>query len=163
MKKVLVFLVAVMVSCNAFAWGWGRHGYYYSGGNWWLGNAIVAGLVAGAVVASLPPRCETVYVGGYPYYYDGSYYYQRSPNGYVVVEPVEGEPVAVQPVATSENVPPQNYSAENKRSVSILIANSNGTSTTIMLIKKGSGYVGPEGEYYEAMPTMKQIKAVYGQ
>jgi hypothetical protein len=149
MKKMLVFLVPVIMLLSGDLFAFGHFGYRFTGGHWWFGDAVVTGLVVGAVVESLPPH-EVVYVNDVPYYYDGTYYYQTCPDGYVVVEPNEGKPVSVQPAA------------ENKKSVTVLIANSNGTSTTIMLIKKGSGYVGPEGEYYEAMPTMKQLKAVYG-
>lgn len=42
------------------------------------------------------------------------------------------------------------------------IANSDGTTTAVHLTKKGNGYVGPQGEYYEGTPTMDQLKALYG-
>ena len=95
MKKPTAFLLAVVMLCSSsylYAWpGDYRHprGYHYYGGRWWLGDAIVAGLVAGTIIATLPPHYRTVYVGGVPYYYDGTYYYQNCPSGYVVVQPAQ--------------------------------------------------------------------------
>jgi hypothetical protein len=98
MRKVLSLVLAGMflVSGCAYAWpgGWGHDRYEYRGGHYWLGGAIVGGLVAGAIVASLD-RPRVVVIDGANYYYDGTYYYTSTPNGYVVVNP----PVAVvQPV-----------------------------------------------------------------
>ncbi len=161
MKKLIVFsMVALMLSCDV-AYARGRHGYYYFGGHWRLGNAIVAGLVVGTVIATLPPRHEVVYVSGNPCYFDGTYYFQRNPSGYVVVEPAGVQPVQhAEVVVPTQSFPP---SAENNRSVTIKIQNTNGSIKEIMLVKKGSGYVGPEGEYYDSMPTAKQLNAMYGQ
>lgn len=94
----LVLISTFLVSGCAFAdWGWGHHDRYeYRGGHYWLGGAIVGGLVAGAILASLPERHDIVYVGGVQYWYDGTYYYQSTPNGYVVVQPVQPEIVVVQ-------------------------------------------------------------------
>ncbi|MGA2091696.1 MAG: DUF6515 family protein [Endomicrobiales bacterium] len=169
MNKLIAGCVALIVLSNGgYAFASGRHGYYYSGGHWWLGDTIVAGLAIGTVIAALPPHYSTVYFGGVPYFYDGVYYYQSSPSGYIVVQPVETlqpvTPVQALPVRSSEVVvPTQSFPTDNTRSVMVPITYSNGTSTNIMLVKKGSGYVGPDGEYYDAMPTMKQLKAVYGQ
>jgi len=102
MKKPAAFLLAVIMlvsasSAYAWPWDWGYHhprGYHYYEGHWWLGDTIVAGLAAGVILATLPPHCRTVYVGGVHYYYDGTYYYQRGPSGYVVVQP----PPSVRPL-----------------------------------------------------------------
>ena len=84
-------LTVSLLASNAFAWNDGRYhhprGYHLYKGHWWLGDTLLAGLVAGAIITTLPPRCRTVYVGGNPYYYDGTYYYQSGPSGYVVVQP----------------------------------------------------------------------------
>ena len=99
MKKLLVFVLAVVILCSfssVYAGPWDYHhprGYHYYGGHWWLGDTIVAGLVAGTIIATLPPHYRTVYVGGVPYYYDGTYYYQSGPTGYVVVQPAPGSVV----------------------------------------------------------------------
>ena len=64
-----------------------------------MGDAMVTGLVTGAVIATLPPNYNVVSVGGAPYYYDGAYYYRRCPDGYMVVQnPTVVVPVVPQPV-----------------------------------------------------------------
>ena len=163
MKKLLAFLlVAVMLFSfsSAYAWPGEYHhprGYHYYGGHWWLGDAIVAGLAVGTILVTLPPHYSTVYVGNVPYYYDGAYYYQRGPSGYVVVQPVTA-PVVVGPTPAVVVAQP----VEHNRSVTVKISNKNGTVTEVMLVRKGSGYVEPQGEYYDTMPTTKQLKALYG-
>lgn len=78
---------------NASAW-WHRYhhprGYHWHRGHWWRDDAIVAGLVAGALIAELPPHYQVVQAGPVPYYYDGTYYYQAAPGGYMVVTPPPG-------------------------------------------------------------------------
>ena len=129
----------------------------------------MAGLALGAVIAGLPPRCRTMYIGGAPYFYDGMYYYQPGPAGYVVVQPAVAPvvmaplpPPAVAapapiPTAVAAPAPLQNSS------VTVRIKNKNGSATSIMMVRKGNGFVGPQGEYYEAMPSNEQLNALYGQ
>ena len=85
-----------------------HRGYEYRNGAWFLGG-VAAVLVAGAIIESLPPRHDIVYVGGTPYYYDGTYYYQQTPDGYVVVQPVVVEqtlqPIVVRPAPSPDFIP----------------------------------------------------------
>ena len=93
--------IILFVSANAFAHGGGGHGgggfhgsghhghggHYYHGGRWhsgWGWGGVATVLVIGAIVASLPPDYDTVYVSGVPYYYNNIYYRPAS-GGYVVV------------------------------------------------------------------------------
>ena len=99
-------LTISLLASNAFAWDDGRYhhprGYHWYRGHWWMGDAIVAGLVAGTIIATLPPNYNVIRVGGAPYYYDGTYYYRRCPDGYMVVEnPTVMVPVAPQPVVVA--------------------------------------------------------------
>jgi len=175
MRKIAAFLlIAVMLfsASPAYAWHGDYHhprGYHYYQGHWWMGDAVVAGLVLGAAIAELPPRCRVVYMGGVPYYYDGLYYFQRGPAGYVVVQPAVA-PVVVAPPVVPAIAPPAQAPAAvvtppvvQNSSVTVRIRNKNGSATSVMLVRKGSGYVGPQGEYYEAMPTNEQLNALYGQ
>jgi len=163
MKKLLVFVLAVVILCSfssVYAGPWDYHhprGYHYYGGHWWLGDTIVAGLVAGTIIATLPPHYRTVYVGGVPYYYDGTYYYQSGPTGYVVVQPAVA-PVVLAPAPAVVVAPPVVHNA----SVTVKVKNKNGTVSEIMLVRRGNGYVGPQGEYYDSMPTTEQLSALYG-
>lgn len=63
------------------------HDNYYSGGT--VLAAAVAGLAIGAMVASVPPSCSTVYANGIEYKNCGGTYYQQTFKGpdvvYVVV------------------------------------------------------------------------------
>ena len=75
---------------------WRNHSYYHGG--YCHGNdaawAFFAGLTLGAVIASLPPRHETVFVLGATYYYANGTYYQVAPGGsYVVVAAPQGATV----------------------------------------------------------------------
>lgn len=44
----------------------------------------------------------------------------------------------------------------------VWITNDNGSQTPVTLTPSGSGFVGPSNEYYPAMPTEEQLKALYG-
>ena len=44
----------------------------------------------------------------------------------------------------------------------INVQNSNGSYTPVVLRKVGNQYVGPRGEYYNALPTEDQLKKPYG-
>jgi hypothetical protein len=46
--------------------------------------------------------------------------------------------------------------------VIVNVVNSNGSVTPVKLKRKGTGYVGPKGEYYETLPTNEQLQPVYG-
>ncbi len=47
--------------------------------------------------------------------------------------------------------------------VTVWIENGDGTKTAVELIKEGSEFIGPNGEHYQSMPTMEQLKMVYSQ
>ena len=46
--------------------------------------------------------------------------------------------------------------------VVINVPNDNGSYTPVTLRRMGGSYVGPRGEYYITLPTVDQLKAVYG-
>ena len=170
-NKVLLILVLLLAftvsySSSAFAWGEGHGHYRYHGGRWhddgWFWGFFATGIAVGAIVATLPPRYETVYVSGQPYYYYDDVYYRPCPTGYVVVPApattvvaapapvVVAAPVAVQPEATSNET------------IVINIPNASGGYTPVTLTKYKKGYIGPQGEYYEGHPSVKQLKVLYG-
>ena len=171
-SKVLVAVVLLLAftgsySLNAFAWGghggYGSHGghghYYYRDSHWyrsgWFWGSFATGLALGTIVSALPPYYETVYVGGAPYYYYDNVYYRPYPRGYIVVPTpantiVVPAPNVTQPEATSGEV------------VVINVPNASGGYTPVRLIKHNTGYIGPQGEYYEGHPTVEQLRALYG-
>lgn len=101
MRKLIGVLLVAMILCglpnSAFSWEGHYHyrnGHYFRDAGWWGFGGFVTGLAVGAYVTSLPPRYETVFIDGVPYYYADGYYYQAGPAGYVVVSPPasQGQP-----------------------------------------------------------------------
>lgn len=173
-------VLVILCSVNAFAEDRGGHGrgrergehnswnrphevvrmghqrYHYRDGSFfrlgWFGLefAIVKPPV-GAVITFLPSGSRTIVVNGATYYSYNNIYYQPCPMGYVVVpQPLE------RTVVLAEN---RVLSSGN---VIINVPNANGSYTSIMLVKQGNGYIGPQGEYYPEHPTVEQLKALYG-
>ncbi|MBF0570302.1 MAG: glycine zipper 2TM domain-containing protein [Candidatus Omnitrophica bacterium] len=56
-------------------------------------------------------------------------------------------------------VPSATYSGD---SVTVNVSNSNGGYTAVVLKRSGNGYVGPQGEYYDQVPSEAQLQAMYG-
>jgi hypothetical protein len=46
--------------------------------------------------------------------------------------------------------------------VTVWLTNNNGSKTEVKLTITAAGYIGPKGEYYQAMPTEDQLKPLYG-
>ena len=46
--------------------------------------------------------------------------------------------------------------------VTVNVPNTNGGYTAVVLKRSGNGYVGPQGEYYDQIPTTAQLQAMYG-
>jgi hypothetical protein len=186
-KILLTLLVVVMVvsviSQDAYAWGGrGRGGggrYYWHGGRWynngwfWFGAGLTA-LTIGAIAASLPPNYSTIYAGGVPYYYYDGIYYRPCPSGYVVVPaPIATAPavvVAAPPViqqavympAESASVAQPAAPADQGETFTVNVPNYRGSDTTVTLTRSGTGFIGPQGEYYQEFPKIKQLKEMYG-
>jgi len=117
-------------------------------------------------------------VYGYPYYpyYDYPVVVERP---VVIAQPA---PVIVQQAAPVQvYVPPverladgrvksevansqttiQTAAASSQTTV-IWIKNDNGSQTPVTLRQQGTGYIGPQNEYYSTLPTEEQLKPVYG-
>ena len=52
--------------------------------------------------------------------------------------------------------------SEQASTTIVNVKNSNGSYTPVVIRKVGAQYVGPKGEYYNAMPTEEQLKGPYG-
>jgi hypothetical protein len=142
----------------------GGERYSYRGGRWYRSgwfwfDAGVTALAIGAIASSLPPRHETIVVGGVPYYCYENAYFKQYPTGYVVVPPPVPAPVIVTMPVQAPFAQPVIQGAET---VVINIPNSNGSYTAVTLIRRGNGYAGPQGEYYSTNPTVEQLRAMYG-
>lgn len=51
---------------------------------------------------------------------------------------------------------------EMASTVIINVSNSNGSVTPVTIRRAGNQYIGPRGEYYNALPTEQQLKVAYG-
>lgn len=133
----------------------GRQRYNYHGGRFyrpsWFGfEFMLSSPPFGAVVMSLPIGHHAVIIGGAQYYHYDNIYYKPCPSGYIVVP---GPVVVTSPAPV--------YSAPGE-AVTINIPNSNGSYTSIALVKRDGGYIGPQGEYYPVHPSIEQLKILYG-
>ena len=118
----------------------------------------------GARMDVIPPDFQPVSINGRIYYTDnGVYYILTEHHGYKVVEPpvvyAQQAPVVVtqqpqqvvveQPaptvVAAPEAVVPQDTFPVN-------VPNNSGGYTAVVIKKSGTGYVGPQGEFYASFP-----------
>ncbi|MBF0511623.1 MAG: glycine zipper 2TM domain-containing protein [Candidatus Omnitrophica bacterium] len=69
--------------------------------------------------------------------------------------PPEPAPVVVaQPV-----VPSTTYAGDT---VTVNVPDRTGGYTSVVLKRSGNGYVGPQGEYYNQVPSTAQLQAMYG-
>ena len=86
---------------HAMAIGYRSQRYYTHGGVWYRHRGASFMVVAppvGIVVPVLPPYYQTVWLGGYPYYYVNEVYYRWLPEerGYVVSEAPREEQLAAE-------------------------------------------------------------------
>ena len=63
------------------------------------------------------------------------------------------------PVVVTQAPPTATYSGDT---VTVNVPNSNGSYTAVVLRRSGNGYVGPQGEYYDQVPSTAQLQAMYG-
>ena len=61
-------------------------------------------------------------------------------------------------VVVAQTPPSTTYSGDT---VTVNVPNSNGGYTAVVLKRSGNGYVGPQGEYYDQIPTNAQLQAMY--
>jgi hypothetical protein len=150
--------------------------YYYYDGLYYIREGFDYVLVnppLGAYVDAIPPDFQAVSINGRIYYTNGgTYYILTQHHGYKVVpQPVvyaQPEQVIVaQPVPTVVATP-QPYAsvsssvpADSQDTFPINIPNNSGGYTTVVIKRSGNGYVGPQGEFYSAFPTVVQLKAMY--
>ena len=74
----------------------------------------------------------------------------EQPAGVVVAQPQQV--VVAQPSDVT-------YSGDT---ATVNVPNSNGGYTSVVLKRSGNGWLGPQGEYYEQIPSTDQLKVMYG-
>ena len=129
------------------------------------------------------------YADGYYYrvYDQGGYVVVQPP---IVAQTIITQPVITQPLVMAQQVPTVSVgpaptaaavaqttgaatqtvsssavsaaqTAPSADAVTINIPNSKGGYTPVVLTKAGTGYIGPQGEYYAENPTVAQLKTLY--
>jgi len=125
--------------------------YYYCQGVFYRRQAhsyVVVAPPAGAVVTTIPAGYQPIVINGITYYTNEGIYYQYTPRGYVVV-PQPG--VVVMPQGAQLN----------EQEFIVNIPNLRGGYTPVVIRRAGSGFVGPQGEYYAVFPSVEQLRAMY--
>ena len=84
--------------------------------------------------------------------------------GSQIQKPVIEQPAPVvvaqsAPVVVAAQAPTTTYSGDT---VTVNVPNTTGGYTSVVLKRSGNGYVGPQGEYYDQIPTTAQLRAMYG-
>jgi len=75
-------------------------------------------------------------------------------------EPPPQQVVVEQPApVVMAAAPSTTYSGDT---VTVNVPNNNGGYTAVVLKRSGNGYVGPQGEYYDQVPSTQQLQAMYG-
>ncbi len=125
-------------------------------------------LVKAPVIRVLPRRHRVVVIRGAVYYVSDGVYYRTAPGGYVVVEKpvavvaakpqvVESVPVVAAKPQTVESVPVVSDT------VTLYVPKRAGDGFVAVTLKKlDGGYLGPQGEFYPAMPPVTLLTEIYG-
>ena len=79
---------------------------------------------------------------------------QPAPQPIVVQAPIQAAPQAVQQQVGGDGNPPL--------TITINVQNANGSFTPVALRQDGAQWVGPYGEYYNSVPSVGQLRPLYG-
>ncbi len=182
-KGLLIIAVSTAVcavsSIDAFAWGgwpgrshdrervvlpprheivrFGDSRYHYYRGRFY--HDTFFGLVfvhppVGVIIDLIPAESRVVTVGASTYYCYDNVYYEACSSGYIVVPaPSVNYASVFQPVTVPSG---------GGETIEINVPNSNGSYTAVKVRKSNNGYIGPQGEFYPAHPTVEQLKVLYG-
>ena len=92
----------------------------------------------------------------YSYYIDE--YYNPGYADYLTFQPeyIDAATFVKQPIQT------QTANAAQPEVFTVNIPNHNGGYTVVMIKKSGTGYTGPQGEYYPEFPKIFQLEIMYG-
>ncbi len=132
--------------------------YYYYDGIFYrkhLDGFEVVTPPVGVILRLPPPECSPVIIDGTTYYVGNGIYYLNTPQGYEVVTPP-----AATVIKTAQSLPTQSIPATNE-AFTLNIPNNRGGYTAVILQRSGTGFVGPQGEFYQDFPSVEQLKVMY--
>jgi hypothetical protein len=139
----------------------GGQKYFHSNGRYYQRRHleyVVVSEPVGVIISNVPTGCRKVYIDGSIYYtYNGNYYLQIA-GGYRLVD----RPLArVREEVSDINVTNVSPEVRTGDTFTVNVPNAKGGYTAIRLNRSGSGYIGPQGEYYPEFPKVEQLRAMY--
>jgi hypothetical protein len=140
--------------------GFGGHKYFYNAGLFYRNyerQYVVVPPPAGVVVYQIPEGWHTVVIDGATYYVYNGVYYTRIPTGYQVVQPPA--PVIVEPATVAVNIVEEKPQPQQEFTVNI--PNPKGGYVSVVIKRSGTGFVGPQGEFYAEFPKVSQLQVMY--
>ena len=157
-------------------WVGGQRYYYYDGLYYTYvgdGDYVLVDPPVGAYVAAIPPEFQPVMINGVTYYTDnGVYYVLTHHHGFKVVaapvmyaqpeQVIVAQPqqvIVAQPAPAVVTAIPAAEPVQD--SFTVNVPNNNGGYIAVVIKRSGSGYIGPQGEFYAQFPTVVQLKAMY--
>lgn len=143
--------------------GGGRRYHYYDGVYYnQIGTTyVVVPPPSGAVVNVIPSDYQPVVINGRTYYTNNGVYYQYTSSGYQVVpQPVQ---IIESPAVVSAPAPQviNASGGEELDSFTVNIPDDKGGYVSVIVKRSGSGFIGPQGEFYSEFPKVAQLKAMY--
>jgi hypothetical protein len=135
----------------------GYYGYGYPYDPYYYPYAEPYYYAAPAVVSTT--SYQPVVVNGVTYYLNNGVYYTYTQYGYQAVATPAG---VAAPQAAPVGAETTTVSAEADNSITINIPNGKGGYTAVVLKKSGTGFVGPQGEFYAEFPKVSQLQTMYG-
>jgi len=137
-----------------------RYGSYYRSDHGSLAIGLF-GLAALTAVACAVNPPERVYVERQVVYSPPPIVYvQQSPRVVYQTVPAQVEYIRQQPSVIVQQ--PASCEPPQPATMTINVQNSNGSMTPVTLRQVGVQWVGPKGEYYDNLPTIGQLRPVYG-
>jgi hypothetical protein len=110
------------------------------------------------IIRKIPYGCRRVWVDGRVYYKHYDTYYMEVAGGYRIVETPERSSYESRRFDRDMEGPRETYRGD---AFTVNIPNSNGGYTAVTLKRSGSGFTGPQGEYYSEFPKVEQLRAMY--
>ena len=165
---------------GAFIVGVGGAKYYYYDGLYYSrmgGEYILIAPPIGAVVATIPPEYQPVVINGVTYYVDNGVYYVYTRYGYqvvpqpvmvvqaapaVVTQPAPAPVIVPAPITPPQAIAVTSTAPSADESFTVNIPNAKGGYAAVIIKRSGTGFVGPQGEFYPEFPKVAQLQAMYG-
>ena len=135
--------------------------YYYNGNTGVVYQEVAQEFVpvpapVGAVVDAIPATCSIDDINGINYYICTGVYYTWTSDGYRVVK--TSVPADQEEAVAVSSAP----SGGSQESFTINIPDNKGGYVPVTLTRSGSGFVGPQGEFYSEFPAVSLLGVMYG-